>query len=678
MFLDLEFYFIFCSFYFSDSNTLENRIANMLPNMALGASSVESRDPRRQTETKSADVNKSESADGGDVADPVVDYSPDAEVPSYSPMPGDASYSPMKASKTLSPLLGSASYSPSDPSSNSPPPASYNPVKALASADKHHLADADGSTPVKDEGSSTPVLDEPEEAAAPESEPKHLSSPIDFLTQLITQSKTTSKGSSFLQNLSKLTDVVKSKVDDTVVDTTVEDIPKQPSSWKAWKEKQIQETPPAPEVLVIEAEATVPASPPEARSAILQPPIPPPLTIPPPVLPSQVTSPIPQSALSRPPMPPQILSPHGFFVLPPSQPPPTWSNQPPGFPSPAAYSPQFMPQPDATPPKSEKDYAAYPYSTADTSPPSPNRSPTQGYAKTPGSDPESPIGPVPYTPSQPYVGAGGPRWPTHGDSSSLKPSMMPLSASLTNPSPPKGILRNSSRNVLKEVPLSSSSPDGISVSSIQTIDSRVGTHHPKPPSQPPSPDDDRLPPKFARLLSGPMPIKDDQKDFIEKLKRKTSSNLLVPNIVDVPTVSGSSGSNRNSARSNIITLSESTEEELSREVNDGERDAGPSEEVADDEHGDDDVQIEGSPVTTIYSITGDSMEEGGQHIQSVSRRFHGAGSRNPFQYGGFKQDFNRPRHFMPRPRFDNSDSQQKRLYFNPPRPYSPRYYPPRY
>ncbi|KAK3098614.1 hypothetical protein FSP39_021237 [Pinctada imbricata] len=110
------------------------------------------------------------------------------------------------------------------------PPAPKSAVKVLSEEQ------------VKDEGSSTPVMDEKEDSPPPA---KSHQNPIDFLTQILSKTtKSSQQNSNFLQNLSLLTNTVKSQFQqqkDPLVQAgsssmvSEEPVTGSPRSWSEWK-----------------------------------------------------------------------------------------------------------------------------------------------------------------------------------------------------------------------------------------------------------------------------------------------------------------------------------------------------------------------------------------------------------------------------------------------------------
>ncbi|KAL4227712.1 Regulation of nuclear pre-mRNA domain-containing protein 2 [Mactra antiquata] len=175
---------------FKGSDILESRIATMLPNLAKGNSTL-----------------------GGLVGG--IDASQPPDIYADTPTPA------VKVPEVYTP--------PPRPEPPAPPaPAPVEPPQ---------------SQPVEDTGSSTPVMDEPDDKEPspppkpiPEKKPpetKTKTNPIDFLSQLLTKTSSSSSSSNFLQTLSLLTNTVKTQYQKQERDTNdaskTEDDAKPPS-----------------------------------------------------------------------------------------------------------------------------------------------------------------------------------------------------------------------------------------------------------------------------------------------------------------------------------------------------------------------------------------------------------------------------------------------------------------
>ncbi|XP_064607793.1 regulation of nuclear pre-mRNA domain-containing protein 2-like isoform X2 [Liolophura sinensis] len=417
-----------------------------------------------------------------------------------------------------------------------------------------------GGTPLKDEGSSTPVQDE-----APEPQP---SNPIDFLTKLISQTqKTNPHSSNFLQNLGILANTMKHKTDkqkDTPESEkeTPSSTKTPPQSWSAWKAKQTQdkthvngqEVPPQP----------------------LFPPLPvPPPSQPPPISPSgrigaYGTSSDPQ------------LTPPSVPVGPPSP-------NIPGLPN-VSIPPPWLPLSQPPPPPHISPH-----------PPSPS--------VLPGGAPQdfSAMGniPMPVQPPDFLSQANledvppGPRSGWEQPASGVDLLSPPPAAPQP---PPKSILRNSARNsALREVKLvpsgSEDEPSSSHVSQIPIIGavrsrSSSGSSQPtspigeKPPSGPKPPPH---PPGQIAAAGRRSSLIEDQKEFIEKLKRKTSVTVdgEPPQPLPKPQIFS-----RNPSRPNLTTIILTGEPE-------GETSAGSEETRENVLLTKDEEEPKGAPISTI-------------------------------------------------------------------------------
>lgn len=354
------------------------------------------------------------------------------------------------------------------------PPPKSNALKVLSKSEDG------GSTPVKDEGSSTPVMDEKQDSPPPA---KH-QNPIDFLTQILANTaKTSASGSNFLASLSLLTNTVKTQFQQKKEDTTMTN--SQPimseqaaGSWAEWKSQN--QPPPAP---------------------VGPPPGPVPPVVPPPMF-------QPMQAMSQPldvtPPPMSVLSASSSQNHLPTSPPilSTSVNQHPYAPvSAPPYGPMNPPPRPAEPWRPP------------TLPPVQRPPAFPGYGGMGGGDHLS----SPPWRQPPPISQAPPsheeQWEDYQGQDATSPT-----APIAPPIQPKGILRNRSSS-LREVPLIS---DNLAI-------------NPEPPSEPPSPVDGRN--KFIRQFSdsaGGGQVQDDHREFLEKLKRKTTGgpNMLSPPVVE--------------------------------------------------------------------------------------------------------------------------------------------------
>ena len=182
---------------------------------------------------------------------------------------------------------------------------------------------------------------------------------------------------------------------------------------------------------------------------------------------------------------------------------PTW-NQPGSLPP--ASAPAWPPSGNAPPPQSQNNWNAPPPAQGRTSP---------DWSRPAPQDRTSP----PWNPQQPRQGFSG-DWNQSEVNSPPSPKTPIL------PPPPKGILRNRRESSLKEVPITPSASD-------TNADS-----DPKPPMQPPSPVEMRN--KFLKTGHEDFKVHgsamDDHREFLEKLKRKTTNNkggnLISPPVIE--------------------------------------------------------------------------------------------------------------------------------------------------
>lgn len=421
-----------------------------------------------------------------------------------------------------------------DPRSQLPgetPPPVYIPPKPAAIK----VLQQEGGTPTKDEGSSTPVLDEKED-----SPPRTHQNPIDFLTQILSKTpKTSTPGSSFLQNLSLLTNTVKSqfqqnrdalKQPQPAVQPAV---PETPNSWAEWKAQMNPEPMPQPV-----APPLLRVSQPNQPSPSLQAPIF-----------SQMSS------MSSAPQP--ISAPAGTLVSPPVLSPPSAVRPPPLQAPPPNFIPQQKPSPEAWNPRPPIPSQPFPMQPNFSAPPvggfsggqgdglSPNWTPQSApnsERPSPGWNPQSgpppehsqPVwnqpnsGPPPGNNWNSARGKPDQNWSNQNDGSWNQPwdqndntspsAEGPSTNASAHPLPPKGILRNR-KSSLKEVPITPS-------------ESLEDSSHPLAPGEPPSPRDG----KFrigAKEKTNSAP--DDHREFLEKLKKKTTGsaggNLVAPPVV---------------------------------------------------------------------------------------------------------------------------------------------------
>ena len=411
-----------------------------------------------------------------------------------------------------------------------PPPA--QPVSALVT-----LRDEGEGTPLKDEGEggSTPVQDEASTdamhaSAGAGTEPagSGVSNPIEFLTQLINQTKNTAPGSTdFLQNLSVLTNTMKTLSGGAETDAAArtEDAAQQagqsPSSWASWKaqQQQQQQRPPPP----VAAMATAPLNPPPLQQPI-------PMPIPPPAVSGMMPTYPPASMPMPMPTPPPIQGPPpSSAALPPLHipppVPPLGVQPPPMIPPPgpppiidtatqAGSQPHWMHSPEAVPP-----------SRPHLTPPSPL---------------PPPIRPPMLSPTGPALNCAEPQSP---DQDYLNPQLMRT---------PKGILRKARSNLTEIKTVSDPTPgDQMSHHMSRPTPPPLGEplQSPRPPLRPPG-----GPPR-ANVLLKPDGVSTEQQEFIEKLKRKSSlsGSPSTPVSAGPPSFSMTPAS---SAGSNLRTLTQ--------------------------------------------------------------------------------------------------------------------------
>lgn len=355
-----------------------------------------------------------------------------------------------------------------------------------ASHDVFREGDEGDTTPVKDEHSSTPVQDEgPEDSIS--------SNPIEFLTQLISQTKNVSQNSqpsSFLQSLTGLKPAADSGSDSKDSDSSRTEAT--PDSWSAWKAAQNTPQPvPAPSPTPYGQSAPPPPPPPPptygqpegvAPPAGYVPPSPQPtpynqspapMMVPPPpyprgLMPGTNAAPPGASPVSQPPPP---------IVLP--VPPPNVPNWPP----PLGGVPMVPP---VGPPGNSSSSSMMP-------PPVSSGFPLPSLHQPPPPPPQAQTQQVSTTPSRPGPGPMRPR----ANSSNLTEIRV-----IDEDSPNKEVKVTSPNIPLVGGPARPAFPPV----------SPGGLHGPRPPTGPPS------------AGTGPSlrTVSDDQQEFIDKLKRKSS------------------------------------------------------------------------------------------------------------------------------------------------------------
>ena len=366
------------------------------------------------------------------------------------------------------------------------------------------LTDGDGdSTPVKDEGRSTPVMDEKPEGSS-------IANPIEFLTQLISQGRKEADGtpSSFMQSLSVLTSSVSAQFqpssdsnDSPSADASMSPpgvTP--PSSWAAWKAKQ---DPAAP------AENGTQQKTPSAIPQPIPPPVAPPVNFSRPIVPRFPQAPV------RPSAPPSYSPSRGPFdpVMQPMSsplpvpPPPRMPIFAPQQPRPVTQSParaMWHPVPPMFPPGSLQ----------------------------PPRDPTGVVSPSPPVPTQ-LMRDSLPRLMLHTAPGGSVPANF-------NPFP---------------------TPDA--QTSVGVSIPTVGGSQPQRPQFPPPPQQPTSPfgapaPIAPVHVTSPTAVEDEQNEFIRKLKRKSGISTI-PITPPTPPV----GILKSSANSNLRTLTQVQPEEAS-------------------------------------------------------------------------------------------------------------------
>ncbi|KAJ8304572.1 hypothetical protein KUTeg_018155 [Tegillarca granosa] len=427
----------------------------------------------------------------------------------------------------------------SEPAVYNPPPKKHSSITSLQSAEHGE------GTPTKDEGSSTPVMDE-----KPESPPNDRNSvppssksqnPIDFLTQILSKTSKSSQGSSnFLQNLSLLTSTVKTQYQQQKEanshqgtgssSPSLEQQSTPPNSWAEWK-AQRQPSPsqissPSEHQMAANRDQHIPAF----NQSTSQP-----QEISPQKIPTlqgnaqqQITpvlAPSQQPILQQPPLSiGQIGQPHNPALVQPVLRPP--QIQPPYQQAPPPQIPyrHDVPVPPMMP-GGQVPVAGW------TMPLPPQGFPMPGYLGPPPPGQAPQLGSPPWGPTipqQPEVKVSTSDQEMSDDQTTSPGLKSPPISQVSNQ--PKGILRNR-KSSLREVPLT---PDPIEAAR-EFSGGLESDLKPRPPSEPPSPTESGKS-KLGRQNSDNVNIVDDHKEFMEKLKRKTTgnSNLIAPPIVDFP------------------------------------------------------------------------------------------------------------------------------------------------
>lgn len=423
-----------------------------------------------------------------------------------------------------------------DPRSQLPLPVDNPPVYNPPKPAVIKVLQQEEGTPTKDEGSSTPVLDEKED-----SPPRTHQNPIDFLTQILSKTpKTSTSNSNFLQNLSLLTNTVKSQFQ---------------QNREAMKQPQPTLQPPAPQTPNSWAEWKAQMKPEEVQQAVG-----PPLGVPqsnpsqhlPPPMFSQInpmsSAPQPASVPAPTILSPPILSSSVGVVRPPPLQAPQPNFIPQQVPSPEASWNHQPPIPPPQPFPSQPNFSApsgggFPGAQGDRVSPTwnPPSAPNSDRPSTVWNPPPGPpdhslplwnqpaSGPPPGNNWTPPVSKPEQNWGNQGEGSWNRPwdqtddpspaDEEPSSDVSPLPPPPKGILRNR-KSSLKEVP-------------ITPIKSLEDNSFPNPPGEPPLPTDGKLRSAAKDKTGNNAP--DDHREFLEKLKRKTTgasgSNLVSPPVV---------------------------------------------------------------------------------------------------------------------------------------------------
>ncbi|CAE1326432.1 Regulation of nuclear pre-mRNA domain-containing protein 2 [Acanthosepion pharaonis] len=670
-----------------ECNSLEKRIASMLPNLPLGASMsspinevpppVLQQSSSRKEHRYHSDRKHSRSSTTA--SDESPDWLDGSNIRSSSTSPAHSSHksSHRKLHSSSSGMHNSSSSS----SSSSSRVASSTATAAAAAAtayDSPPLSNDEGSsTPLNDEGGGTPVQDEKEEQTTREN-------PIDFLTKLINQTQKSPKTStaSFLQNLMNtgmkpFTSYDDTKTKETPVDLNPPTMPPQmppptlgpvpvsmpsqsalqppspqhnqtatpPQSWAAWK---AQHGPPddLPNMITSAPPPPPPNMPPQMLSPQQHEPVgmpsmpqrpdittlPPMMGPPPPPdhLPGMapmppLPEPLPSGVAPVPPpdcLPPGMVNPGNESIpppgLPPMQPPPESVGManiqrhdqmvmPGGIPG---INPPFHPADTPLPPRSPwKHDMNAPYCPISNA-----SDPSDGY----NSSPQGQTSPEPCPMPPPWMS---------------QPPPQPHDPSIPPPltmGPPPPHARPMGRSVLQDF---SNPSDTIN----PLPDSLQGA---KPPPQAPPPSNGNTPAVYTsrvnRVLSQ-SEFLDDQREFTEKLKRKTTSNLVTPPIVDsLPDLTETVGT----AVRNLtaVKLEEDANVESNPAANTDETesnqlaDSGTAE---DTETANKEEEPKGAPILTVSGIASRRYEP--DRLRTISDHRGDSGRRNDSMGRRFEQ-----------------------------------------
>lgn len=433
-----------------------------------------------------------------------------------------------------------------DPRAQLPLPAENPPVYIPPKPTIIKVLQQEGGTPTKDEGSCTPVMDEKED-----SPPRSHQNPIDFLTQILSKTpQTSTPGSSFLQNLSLLTNTVKSQFqhnrEGVKQPQPIQPPPiEAPNSWAEWKAQMNPEQVPQPVAPPIRLPQPPPLQPPMFSQMNSRPSAPQPISA---QTATMVSPPVisPSSAVR----PPPLQAPPPSFMRPQNSSPEAWNPRPPIPPQPFTAQPNFSAPPVGGFPGGQGDGIS-PNWTSHSAPKSDQPSPgwnlpsgAQDRSQSVWNQPTS--GPSPVNNWNPLIKKTDQHWTdqnegswnqTWDQSEESSASDAPATNVSSLPPPPKSILRNR-KSSLKEVPITPS--ESLEDSSL-----------PKPPGEPPSPTEGKFKSAMKdKAKSAP----DDHREFLEKLKRKTTgsagNNLVSPPVME---------ENNDKAKSNLFNIPSNAE-----------------------------------------------------------------------------------------------------------------------
>ncbi|GAB1604954.1 regulation of nuclear pre-mRNA domain-containing protein 2-like isoform X2 [Argonauta hians] len=556
----------------SESNSLEKRIASMLPNLPM-ASSISS--PVEDMQRQQQPLTMSSSSSSSSSKKEHRYHSDRKHVRSSSDVVSDDTpdwldHSPVMSSRsTTSPSHSSHKSSHRKLPSNSSLLNSTSLSRVSAYNSPPLSNDEGSSTPLNDEGGSTPVQDEKEEQTTREN-------PIDFLTKLINQTQKSPKTStaSFLQNLMNTgmkpftPSYDDNKGKDSSVDLSQSALPPQiPPPPMGPGPVSLQNQPPSLQTPSSQHNQTTSAQSWAAWKAkrgpsddlpnlITTAPPPPPPSMPPPIISPQRhdqvgLAPIPQRPdlstmppmMGPPPPPDHLPGMSGMPPLPPDSIPSVAPVPPPDCLLPGMAPSDGIPPPSMPPPMQPPDGMNMPRRDQMVLP--------GGIPGIPPSfhppPPESPITPQTqwkHDLGTPYCGVGNAADHSDGYNSSPQNQTSPEPCTLPlpwmnhpppphdtsipppvtlSPHPPPPHARSLNCSVLPDYP---GSADNISAMTETLQGSKTG-------SQSSSPNRNGAPGYTGRVnrVLSQSDFPDDQREFIEKLKRK-SSNLVTPPIVD--------------------------------------------------------------------------------------------------------------------------------------------------